>query len=131
MSKNLADKTIDRVICKLPSIEPTWKGNQIDYFIGVAKMIYLESLREVPKELPPPVISDFTEEDFQNLDRALSTLSSLDRYTILEYYRGEKAEKIERRQTLAKELGVPMNALRIKVYRIRVIIQDLMFSQDR
>ncbi|MBL8114745.1 MAG: hypothetical protein JNK60_17825, partial [Acidobacteria bacterium] len=38
---------------------------------------------------------------------------------LLRYYQGDGASRIENRKALADELHVPMNALRIRVHRLR------------
>jgi hypothetical protein len=43
---------------------------------------------------------------------------------IVEYYRDTGREKIERRRDLAKRLGITMNALGIRAYRIRDALME-------
>jgi hypothetical protein len=38
---------------------------------------------------------------------------------LIEYYKGEKGDRIRHRKLLARQLGIPPNALRIRVHRIR------------
>src|SRR5215510_11235068 len=47
----LADKTIDRVIKKLPEIYDQYSGEQAKYFYGVAHYVYQEYLR-IPHIIP-------------------------------------------------------------------------------
>jgi DNA-directed RNA polymerase specialized sigma24 family protein len=53
------------------------------------------------------------------LERCLAELSPADRELIDQYYRGETRAKIENRRRLAEERGIPLNALRIRMLRIR------------
>jgi DNA-directed RNA polymerase specialized sigma24 family protein len=53
------------------------------------------------------------------LDRCLQTLKPAQRDLVVEYYRDLRREKIERRKSLAARLGISMNALGIRVCRIR------------
>jgi DNA-directed RNA polymerase specialized sigma24 family protein len=53
------------------------------------------------------------------LDRCLQTLKPAQRDLVVEYYRDQRREKIERRKSLAARLGISMNALGIRVCRIR------------
>jgi DNA-directed RNA polymerase specialized sigma24 family protein len=53
------------------------------------------------------------------LDRCLDALKPSQREMVLEYYRDVRQEKIERRHNLASRLGITMNALGIRVCRIR------------
>jgi DNA-directed RNA polymerase specialized sigma24 family protein len=53
------------------------------------------------------------------LDRCLQALKPAQRDLVVEYYRDLRREKIERRKSLAARLGISMNALGIRVCRIR------------
>ena len=57
------------------------------------------------------------------LDRCLQTLQTGQRELITEYYRGERAAKIEHRAALAERLGVTSNALSIRACRIRTLLE--------
>jgi DNA-directed RNA polymerase specialized sigma24 family protein len=43
---------------------------------------------------------------------------------INEYHHGEKREKIDRRKRLAERLNIPLNALRIRAFRIRADLEN-------
>jgi DNA-directed RNA polymerase specialized sigma24 family protein len=49
----------------------------------------------------------------------MQNLSAQNRELIIKYYQGEKGNKIKNRKDLAESLGIPPNALRIRVHRIR------------
>jgi len=53
------------------------------------------------------------------LERCLQDLPAESRALILNYYQGEKHAKIENRQRLATDLQINMNALAIRVLRLR------------
>src|SRR5262245_19112647 len=55
----------------------------------------------------------------ESLDRCLQKLKPEQRDLIVEYYRDTGREKIERRRDMAKRLGITMNALGIRAFRIR------------
>ena len=57
------------------------------------------------------------------LDRCLQELRVDQRELVIEYYRDSKREKVERRQALAKSLGITMNALAIRASRIRATLE--------
>jgi DNA-directed RNA polymerase specialized sigma24 family protein len=59
------------------------------------------------------------EEAHACLESCLSKLNTGDGRLIREYYRYDKGGKVDRRKTLAMDLGIAMNTLRIKAYRIR------------
>ncbi|MCI0489523.1 MAG: RNA polymerase sigma factor [Blastocatellia bacterium] len=122
-----ADETINRVIRKLESGEtirdiPT-------YCYGIARLVFLETLKKpdnrrtsldelIPVAAPQP----FQEEESAELEcfeRCLSELPEESRQLILQYYQDERREKINNRQAMADRLGIPLNALRSRVQRIR------------
>jgi DNA-directed RNA polymerase specialized sigma24 family protein len=120
----LADRTIDRVIAKVPQISSGYVGDPAAYFYGVAQKIHLEWLRTQKRqretnfiELTAPVEAEGDE--YTCLETCLDKLPSESREMILEYYRGEKRAKIDRRKELAEKRGISIGALQIKVSRIR------------
>jgi DNA-directed RNA polymerase specialized sigma24 family protein len=117
----LADETINRVTRKLPQIKSCYIGNPVRYFYGVARKVHLEYLRRVPEQifLPCPSTKEDTEELFQRLDQALSKLEQADRELVLSYYQGEGHNKIEHRKALARQIGLDLNGLRVRIYRIK------------
>jgi DNA-directed RNA polymerase specialized sigma24 family protein len=56
---------------------------------------------------------------FDCLERCLESLPAENRELILQYYLEEKRAKIDARKHLASQLGIPLNALRIRAHRIR------------
>jgi DNA-directed RNA polymerase specialized sigma24 family protein len=60
----------------------------------------------------------------ESLDRCLQKLKPEQRDLIGEYYRDTGREKIERRRDLANRLGITMNALGIRAYRIRDALME-------
>jgi len=53
------------------------------------------------------------------LHGSLDQLSPPDRDVIVQYYQNEKSAKINNRKDLATKLGLQMNALRLRAFRIR------------
>jgi DNA-directed RNA polymerase specialized sigma24 family protein len=120
----LADRTIDRVIAKVPQISDGYVGDPAAYFFGVAQKIHLEWLRSKKREREAPVIeltAPVEEEgaDYPCLETCLEKLPEDSREMILEYYRGDKRVKIDRRKELARKRGISIGALQIKASRIR------------
>jgi DNA-directed RNA polymerase specialized sigma24 family protein len=122
----LADRTIDRVIAKVPQINQGYVGEPAAYFYAVGNKIHLEWLRSQRRERETTFIdltADPPEEEegaeYGCLESCLDELPSDSRELILEYYRDEKRAKIERRKNLAQKLGVSIGALQIKASRIR------------
>ena len=128
---NLADETINRVLSKVRSVAPTYSGDPALYFYGTAKRVRYEYLR---RPRPAPLIVDIravSPEDVEEkeqlhacLDGCLNVMPATDREVILEYYRGDKKTKIAYRRYLGEQAGVSRNALRVRVYRLRVILEE-------
>ena len=126
--EDLADDTISRVAERVPEIAATYEGDPARYFYGVARNVYLEYTRR-----PKTVLLDENrawtevvdrdrarnEEAYACLERCLEELTDDERRLINEYYRYDKSAKIDHRKKLAESLGLGLNALRIKAYRIR------------
>jgi DNA-directed RNA polymerase specialized sigma24 family protein len=118
---DLADKTIDRVIKKLPEIYDQYTGEQAKYFYGVAHHIYQEYLRR-PQIVPSatePADSIILERKDECRQQCLAKLSDEDRLLITQYYLKEKQEKIEHRRKLAIQYDLTGNALTVRAFRIR------------
>jgi DNA-directed RNA polymerase specialized sigma24 family protein len=130
---DLADETLNRVARRLEEEGTIADTLPARYCYIVAKFVFLESLRrekeERKKAAESPGVStprddgDMDEPDREklreSLERCLERLPAPDRGLILEYYRGERRAKIERRRDLAARLGVTINALSIRACRIR------------
>jgi len=63
------------------------------------------------------------QERLTRMEKALDSLPKQDRELVLRYF-GEKKS----RENLARELGVTLNALRIRVYRIRLRLNETLFE---
>jgi hypothetical protein len=99
-----ADETVNRVARRLSEGEEL--RNPSAYFIGVE-----------------PVEPTGDEPQIECLQQCLGTLSSENRELILQYYQGEKSEKIRNRKQLTTRLGVPLNTLRMRALRLRERLQ--------
>ena len=129
---NEVDETINRVARRIE--EGVEVYNVRAYFYGVARMVLAESLRtreRQPEPLDEATASETLVADDERdvsgrrscLERCLQHLPEGNRDLILEYFRDEKAKKIERRKRIASRLGIPLNALRIRVHRIRATLE--------
>ena len=125
----LADETINRVARKIDD-GLTLSGDSIHrYFHGVARMLAKEAFKRRSREqlevsLRFPLFVGGADEDdrqarLERLQRYLDGLSPEESELLLQYYRGEKSEKIHNRKELADRLNIPMNALRIRIHRLR------------
>jgi DNA-directed RNA polymerase specialized sigma24 family protein len=129
MAEELADETFNRVTLKIDVIAQDYVGDPALYFYGVANKIYLEYLRTSSRPSPPQpnaTQSDEVEEEYDCLERCMQQLPQSQRQLILDYYREDKRAKIDYRKELADKLGIALNALRIRAYRIRAEMQACM-----
>jgi len=124
--EDLADETINRVALKLREGVSIAAADPARYFFGVARFVLLEERRRERHRkdlagslaaLPPPDAVD--EGVLLALQECLDKTPPLERRLLLRYYQGDGASRIENRKALADELHVPMNALRIRVHRLR------------
>ena len=101
----------------------------IAYFLGAARLLLLEIHREQSKErqaLSELATAEVPSYEFEELEprvecleRCLESLSTENRELILQYYHGEKGEKIETRKRLSERFGMELNALRMRAARLR------------
>ena len=134
---DLADETINRVTAKVAELVSKYTGDPALYFYGVAQKVHLEHVRSKPvmQELKQPnqtrdprdseAIDDL-EQEYACLERCMRELPSKNRRLVLEYYQEEKSAKIDHRKRLAEELGIALNALRIRAHRLRHQLQKCM-----
>jgi RNA polymerase sigma factor (sigma-70 family) len=134
--EDLTDLTINRVAWKLPEIQPTYVGDPAPYFYSVGFNIYREDLR-TPETVPLPEDALTTPATIQDKLEASDTpeakclllcvpqLKQRDQVVVVNYYRGEKGEKIRLRKELAEQLGVPQDALRRLAQRARKKLKKL------
>lgn len=120
-SEDLADDAINVVVSRIDWLIENYHGDPALYFYGVAKKVYLERLKKKPPPpLPPSRDTSEIERECSCLERCLEEkLSQAERTLVLRYHEKYKREKIEIRRKLAQELGITINALRIRVCHIQ------------
>ena len=124
--EDLADETINRVTSKLKEIESEFHGDRARYFFGVANKVHLEHLRKkLPQAIPAPATDpDRIELEYNCLERCIERLSKENRDLLLRYHGADGRTDTDHRRVLADELGIAPNALRIRVYRIRMTLKE-------
>jgi len=130
-AEDLADETITRVTARVPEIAPTYQGDPVLYFYGVAKKVYREWLRRQTRPVsasPPPRDEAEDERVYECLDGCMQKVPEQNRQLVLRYYENEKKAKIEERKIIADELGIGINALRIRAHRIRTLLRNCVKS---
>jgi|SRR5689334_7795609 len=132
--EGLADEVFDRVAKKVHQVRPTYVGNPRFYFLAVANNVFKENLKKVKTqvsldddELLKPTATKSEEDDtlemHECLQSCLPKLSPENRKLIVTYYAKEKQAKIDNRSELAQQLGISIETLRVRVYRIRLSLQ--------
>jgi len=139
-----ADETINRVAHRICEGTSIWTNDPYSYFHGVALNVLREYQRRAEhtaKTLEAVArIQEFSvdpedllsrekeqrerERQLECLKRCLLKLPPESRYLITTYHHGEEAPDKARRKELARALGIPLNALRIRAYRIRAAIVE-------
>jgi DNA-directed RNA polymerase specialized sigma24 family protein len=139
-----ADETFNRVAQKICEGTTIWADDPYSYFHGVALNVLREywrsaeqaakSLEEVAQAQGLPVdpeellLRDMEQKEKERLleclNQCLQNLPPESLYLITRYHQGEEAINKARRKELAQSLGIPLNALRIRAYRIRAAIEE-------
>ncbi len=130
-----ADEVLDRLARKLDGIE-TIDDSQT-YALGIARLVALEFYKRpkmvsaadtgnetIANRVTDPESVDEREERLKCLDDCLVNLTDERREIIVDYYIGEKREKIENRVRLAAKLGIPSGALRNRATRLRDVLEN-------
>ena len=131
-AEELADETINRVSHRAQDIAIGYVGDPATYFCGVMKNVYLEWLKdkgrivEIIDSMPLPSPDPNEDEDriYEYLERCRQELEAEDSELILKYYQQEKRAKIDQRKGLADRLGITLNTLRMRVHRIKAMLQQ-------
>ena len=134
--EELVDETMNRVAHKAADGLELRSADPFRYFCGVAQMVFKEVLREnrrkqdafaeIRRTGPPPEEDEDPRMDC--LRDCLDELTADNRELIVEYYAGEGSRRIQNRKKLASKLGVAMNALRIRAYRLRAQLETCMLE---
>lgn len=133
--EDLADQALDHVAWRLVR-GALREGDVAPYLRGVARQIADDAGRQHRRERapdpstlsqPPAWLDD---DPLSRLCRCLDALPRSERQTLLEYETGIGYDRIRRRKALAAELGIPMNALRVRVHRLRTRVTAMMRADD-
>ena len=126
-----ADETFNRVARKVADGEDI--RNVAGYVMGVARLQVLEiikshsrqreALGEYQRSVDEIADTPAAESRIDCLQKCLQQLSPDSRDLIMQYYQGDKGEKIENRKRLGVRLGVAMNTLRMRAQRLREQLQ--------
>jgi len=127
-----ADETINRIAKRVAEGEEIL--NYSGYAVGVARLLLLEinkgrqreqlALAEIGQTSEAYEEKDDGEHRLVCLRSCLETLTTDNRALILQYYQGEKGEKIQNRKKLMDQFGIPVNTLRMRALRLREKLQS-------
>lgn len=131
--EDLADETINRAARRMAEGVELRSSDPYGYFCGIAHLLYKENLRRAIREQKVLESGEWSpasvEEEDETSDRrleclrqCLSLLPPDQRDLVLRYHQGEN--NIRNRKTLSEQMGIPMNALRIRVHRVRRKLED-------
>lgn len=135
----LADETLSRVEHRLQELGAITDTSPAQYCFTTAKFVFLEHTRQARRlvqaddlEIPSAASNRSTSDEALKVEEALlnclelclKKLLSADSDLVLEYYRGEKQEKIRTRRKLAERLGLSSNAVTIRACRIRERLEE-------
>lgn len=131
----LTDEVFDRVAKKVHDVRQTYVGDPKLYFYGVARNL----IKEIPKKIKAQMslqgtepASDPRRETEQEtahmredcLRSCLQKLSKEKRELIVAYYARDKQAKIDHRTDMARRLGISVETLRVKAFRIRAALEQ-------
>jgi len=128
ISDDLVDQAFDQTIRRLPHIIDTFRGEPASYIYVVAKNLlakYFEDQSKMAELQDPDLLPDparkpdpEAERGFECIERCLGRLPLEQRKLFETYYREIRNAGKYRRQ-LAEELRLPIEALRLKAFRIK------------
>jgi DNA-directed RNA polymerase specialized sigma24 family protein len=123
-----ADETLNRVARRLSAGACVCDVSK--YAAGVARLVAREARRKSQrmvqldeKSSGPWPEADRTDIELAVLDECIEALPVEERKLLLEYYTDGEGSRIERRQAMARRLGIEMNALRIRIHRSRARLE--------
>ncbi len=134
-----ADEVMDRVARLLAEGREIFAANPRSFFYAVARNVWRERLavphrnveleeNVLPRDQRPLTPQELMERDYDGrqqerrlacLQECLGKLVPVERELIETYYEGSGRETIDNRLALTRRLGIPLNALRSRVFRIR------------
>ena len=127
-----ADETLNRVARRIQ--EGVEIKNFQSYLLGTARFVLQESFRRPEQgqinleQISSPANKETADQNdsetrLRCLEKCLRELPDESQQLISSYYE-EYISKKKKRQQLANQMGIPMNALRIRVHRIRIRLEQ-------
>lgn len=129
--EDCVDEALNRVTLKVPDLKGTYVGNPLWYFISFARHVHQEHLhsKEIPFEtVPDAVIKPEVNFAQECLRQCLTLLAVEQRNLVLDYHVNIKRAKIDLHRSMAEELGLTTNALRLRVHRLRMGLEKCVLA---
>lgn len=127
--EDCADEVFNRVGSRLAAGERIL--NIMAYASGVSRLVLKEAIREQSREqsrlvleFPAPKPAEAERAEERCFDRCLDELPAEGRELLLEYYRGDSADRIRNRKEQAGKLNISVNSLRNRALRLREKLED-------
>lgn len=130
----LTDEVFDRVARKVHDVRQNFEGDPKLYFYGVARNLIKESPKRIKKHVSLedtdlPALEAAVEDESARmcedcLNSCLQQLKPEKKDLILRYYAKEKQAKIDHRTEMARQLGISVETLRVRVHRIRGTLEE-------
>jgi RNA polymerase sigma factor (sigma-70 family) len=126
----MADEVFDRVSRRLPELEREFDGNPKVYCYAVANNLVKEYQKKLKLNVPldgidvaaePPQDTEDTTTELREecLNDCLQKLPERKRELVLSYYSKNKHAKIVHRGEMARQLGISIQTLRVRMSRMR------------
>jgi DNA-directed RNA polymerase specialized sigma24 family protein len=127
-AEGLVDETIDRVVRRLGEVVI---HDLMPFIRGVARRVASEAHQMRIRLVPLDEVSERFQSDTDSgdrgyadkrhgcLEKCLGQLSRQERDLAVEFYKQEKAEKIENKKRMAEAMGITTGTLRVRAYRVR------------
>ena len=133
--EGLTDEVFDRVLRKVHELRQTFTGDPRLFFYGVARNLIKEESKRLRGHISlddMDLAANAPAGEHNNtrlmreecLDLCLQKIGRNKRELILDYYAKEKQAKIDHRAEVARRLGISVEALRVRVYRIRSTLEE-------
>lgn len=135
-AEDMADEVINRVMRRGNELFDTYVGEPKHYFRKAAHHLHLDYLKQCqplavrePVEIATHQASDPAGRELEEsrsacLEDCIQRLSQANRELVIRYHEQSKSAKIRDHQALAAALGITVNALRLRVFRIHGMLRD-------
>lgn len=134
--ETLADETISRASEKFATLKTDQNFQHQKYFYAVAAKVFLEYLKKEKKakdylarnrSAKPRDFAEDTENNEKKhfcLEKCLTEISVEEKELVIEYFSKDGGESILHRRKLAKRLDLRIEALHVRIFRLKKILRS-------